>query len=109
MSLHFLKIAPEYFSPLANGIKLFEIRKSDRDFKIGDLVMLEEFNLKEKKYTGRAVCVTIMYVLTHEDFPLGIKPGFCVMSVKLRNMPPGVLGLLAKEGSTDSSKEITNV
>lgn len=34
--VHELKIAPEYFKDVRTGLKKFEIRKNDRDFKVGD-------------------------------------------------------------------------
>ncbi|WP_158117244.1 DUF3850 domain-containing protein [Vibrio cincinnatiensis] len=42
MSDHQLKIKPEYLEAIIRGDKTFEIRKNDRDFKIGDQVMLIE-------------------------------------------------------------------
>ena len=41
--IHHLKTKPEYFRAVIAGKKPFEIRKNDRDFKIGDKVILEEF------------------------------------------------------------------
>lgn len=38
IKIHELKIAYEYGVAKLDGKKLFEIRKNDRDFKVGDLV-----------------------------------------------------------------------
>ena len=38
MKIHELKIAFEYGVAKLRGEKLFEIRKNDRDFQVGDLV-----------------------------------------------------------------------
>lgn len=41
---HALKCWPEYFAALSTGHKTFEIRDtSDRDFRVGDLLVLREF------------------------------------------------------------------
>lgn len=40
---HYLKIKPEYYQPLIELRKPFEIRKNDRNFKSGDIVELMEF------------------------------------------------------------------
>lgn len=109
MSLHFLKVSPKYYEPLLKGAKLFEIRKTDRPFKVMDTVILEEFDTEKKIYTGRHVSVWILYILTNEEFPEGIKPGYCILSVKTRHTPPEALSLLAKAGSPSTSKEVTNV
>lgn len=38
MNLHLLKIKEEYAKEKDLGKKMFEIRKNDKDFKVGDLV-----------------------------------------------------------------------
>lgn len=40
---HHLKILEEYFQAVIEGRKPFEIRNNDRDFKVGDSCILEEF------------------------------------------------------------------
>jgi len=59
---HELKTWPEYFEAIASGAKTFEIRENDRDFKVGDILVLEEYNDNSKKYTGRAEVRVITYV-----------------------------------------------
>lgn len=40
---HELKILPKYFEDVMTGKKNFEIRKNDRDFKVGDYLLLKEY------------------------------------------------------------------
>lgn len=40
---HELKCWPQYFRYVAEGLKNFEIRKNDREFKVGDRLTLREF------------------------------------------------------------------
>ena len=40
MDVHYLKIKPEYYKDIDRGLKTFELRKNDRDFKVGDILML---------------------------------------------------------------------
>ena len=49
--LHELKTYPKYFQETIEGNKLFEIRKNDRNFKVGDVLLLKEWD--NIKYTGR--------------------------------------------------------
>ena len=41
MKVHNLKIKPQYFKDVVSGIKTFEVRKNDRNFKVGDLMVLD--------------------------------------------------------------------
>ena len=63
MKLHELKILKEYAEAKANDLKPFEIRKNDRDFKVGDLVKYividdEELNRYFKHRLYQIVYVT---------------------------------------------------
>ena len=49
---HELKILPEYFEALASGTKTFEIVLNDREYKVGDLLILREWT-PLFFYTGR--------------------------------------------------------
>lgn len=41
---HELKCRPEFFYRLSIGQKTFEIRKNDRDYQVGDILILREWN-----------------------------------------------------------------
>jgi len=79
MTKHELKIAPQYFQAVWDDKKTFEVRKNDRDFRVGDMLILREYTNGE--YTGGAVCKKISYILTSADFE-GIAPGYCVLGIK---------------------------
>lgn len=42
-NVHDLKIRPQYFEAVARGAKGFEVRVNDRDFKVGDHLLLREW------------------------------------------------------------------
>ena len=41
MKLHEIKLLEQYAKAKKDGIKPFEIRKNDRDFKVGDIHLIE--------------------------------------------------------------------
>ena len=84
-----LKTLPQYFEEVVKGNKKAELRFNDRDFKVGDIYELEEYD--GKTYTGRSVTVRITHIL--EGFE-GLAKGWCVFSfitigeAKEANKPP---------------------
>lgn len=63
MTTHNLKTWPDYFYALQNGYKTFELRRNDRAFKVGDILLLEEFRPGVGEYTGRTLRKRITYVM----------------------------------------------
>lgn len=57
------KIWPKYFNLVKSGKKKFEVRVADFTTKEGDILLLEEWNPKTKKYTGRKLKKKVKYVL----------------------------------------------
>lgn len=88
-TLHVLKILPEYYEAVLSSKKTFEIRKNDRDFKVGDTLLLKEWNEHEGRFTDRQLHCEITYILegTEETERFGLKNGFCVMSIVLAIAP----------------------
>ena len=86
MTKHSLKINPVYFDAVKNGIKTFEIRKNDRDYRVGDTISLGEWvpgTIEAGSWTGRRVKVAITYILTHDDFSDGISEGYVILGIKV--------------------------
>ena len=63
MSILKKKIWPEYFEAVASDKKKFELRLNDFEIAEGDTLVLEEWNPKTKKYTGRKIEKKVTYVL----------------------------------------------
>jgi hypothetical protein len=85
---HELKIWPEFFEAWMDGKKRSEIRQDDRKFKVGDTVILREYEPKKKKYTGRAISMSILHITQLGKIP-GIPKGadkFVMLSLASRKI-----------------------
>ena len=77
MKTHELKILPQYFQAVWDGIKTFEVRKDDRDYQCGDILVLREW---DGKYTGSELDVEVTYILRNAS-RYGLADGYCIMSI----------------------------
>jgi hypothetical protein len=60
---HELKTWPDYFCALLDGSKTFEYRRNDREFKVGDVLRLREWEPTFQQYTGREMNRKVTYIL----------------------------------------------
>ena len=79
---HKLKTHPRYFIAVEVGIKNFECRYNDRNFKNTDILILQEYNPETQQYTGKELKVVVTYILN--DFE-GLKDGFIILGIQLSN------------------------
>ena len=73
--VHDLKIHPIYYSAIICGDKTFEIRKNDRDFAVGDEIMLHEF-IDGHHTHAKPIYGKIRYVTDYEQ-----KCGYVVLGI----------------------------
>lgn len=83
MTEHDLKTINPYFQAVWDGVKTFEIRKNDRNFKVGDLLKLREYLPDCSGYTGRVIYAEINYILKQNTFE-GLAPGYCALGLVLK-------------------------
>jgi hypothetical protein len=79
---HRIKCWPEFFRAVKNGDKTCEVRKADRDYRVGDFLMLIEFDPKKDAATGDYTTAKITHILTPADPPRGLMDGFVVLSIE---------------------------
>lgn len=107
---HNLKCIPEFFSVVCSGLKSFEVRYNDREFKVGDTLCLQEFipcancngtgrvwdngdmtdcycKPPHGTYTEEEITVEVTYILDGGRF--GIDEKYVVMAIKLISYPQG--------------------
>lgn len=85
---HELKMDRDVFQAAWDGIRPFEVRFNDRDFKVGDMLTCREtVNTGEQmkngaplEYTGREINRKVTYIENGPKFGLG--EGWVIMSVE---------------------------
>lgn len=75
--VHELKTLPEFFQAVKEKRKPFEVRKNDRNFKVGDSLYLREYTGEE--YTGRKLIRIITYILNDSRY---VKEGYVILGIK---------------------------
>lgn len=90
--IHELKILPEYFEAIISGRKQFEIRKNDRDYKVGDYIILREWGehynftkwpdfIAWREYTGNSYKAEITYITDYAQ-----QDGYVVLRIRAGGM-----------------------
>lgn len=78
---HDLKIHPEPFAQARAGRKRYEIRRDDRDFQVGDLVRLQEWD-PARGYTGEELLPQVITCITRNgEACWGLLDGYVVLGL----------------------------
>lgn len=77
---HDLKIYPEFFSAVCTGVKRAELRKNDRDYRVGDTIHLMETPRGSCHRTGEFINVKITHIADVGEW----MPGYVLMSIELQ-------------------------
>ncbi|HGF1301991.1 TPA: DUF3850 domain-containing protein [Klebsiella quasipneumoniae subsp. similipneumoniae] len=77
---HDLKIYPEFFSAVCTGVKRAELRKNDRDYRVGDTLHLMETPRGSCHQTGEFINVKITHIADVGEW----MPGYVLLSVELQ-------------------------
>lgn len=89
MTAHELKTDPKPFSEVFDGRKTFDIRRDDRGFEVGDMLILRETILtgeemksgRELEYTGRISARTVTHIMRGPVY--GLADGWVIMSISV--------------------------
>lgn len=74
---HNLKIWPEYFAAVRDGLKRAELRCNDRDYQADDTLELCEWDPNEEAFTGEYISVTVTHVADIGQW----MPGYVLLSI----------------------------
>ncbi|EOE5651472.1 DUF3850 domain-containing protein [Cronobacter sakazakii] len=76
---HDLKIYAEYFSAVCTGVKRAELRKNDRDYRVGDTLHLLETPRGSCAATGEYINAIITHIADVSEW----MPGYVLLSIEL--------------------------
>jgi len=81
------KVLPEYFQEIIDWNKKFELRLADWECKKWDILILKEWDSKNKIFTGRVIEKKVTYVKKTKDIDFWTKDdiekyGYQVISFK---------------------------
>lgn len=82
--IHEVKIEPEYLAAIWEGRKTAELRRDDRDYKLGDHIVLREWSL-EKRWGPRFIVAEVTHIYSAESDPWGfLTPGVVCLSFRVQ-------------------------
>ncbi|MEO0859200.1 MAG: DUF3850 domain-containing protein [Pseudomonadota bacterium] len=84
MAEHILKTWPEYWDAVQRGDKTFEVRKDDRGYAVGDVLILQRWCPTDGYTMPAGARVEARRVVTSilRGGRFGVEPGHVVMSIK---------------------------
>lgn len=77
--IHVLKCWPEYYKAVVDGTKSVEIRRNDRDYQVGDCLVLHEWNPATEQYSGEMFSVRVTHIVDKQPF---VPIDYVAMSIK---------------------------
>jgi hypothetical protein len=91
MTTHVVKSWAHFFDAIDAGLKTHDLRKNDRDYKVGDRMLLLRYDNIEGKHTGHNCLVEITYI-TDNVTPCAfssavLEKGYSILSI--RKIPIG--------------------
>jgi hypothetical protein len=72
MAVHDVRSWSHLFQEMQAGRKKHDLRKNDRDYKVGDLLMLHEYDNINGRYTGRKLALNITYITGRTAVPCAV-------------------------------------
>lgn len=85
---HIVKSWAHFFDAIKAGLKVHDLRKNDRGFRVGDSLCLQRYDFVKGVYTGETVLADITYITNNTTpcaFSSSVLPAdYCILSLKVR-------------------------
>lgn len=88
MRVHEVKSWTQFFSAIKAGQKKHDLRVNDRDYKVGDTILLKEYDMEKGTFTGDQCYAEITFI-TSRQFPCAfssavLPPDYCILSLEVQ-------------------------
>jgi len=90
--IHSIKCVNPFFEDVLAGKKTFEVRKNDRRYKVGDLLLLHEYNPEREIYMKRRCLVEVTYMIKGSSL-YGIRKGYAILGIRNFEYDPNRLDI----------------
>lgn len=86
--IHDLKSWSHFFQAIKSGVKTHDLRKNDRYYNVGDVIMYREYDFVNGCFTGQWLEAEITY-MTDSRVPCAfssavLQEGYCILSIRVR-------------------------
>lgn len=90
MKVHVLKTKPEFYDRMFEGFfvnvrggKTAEIRENDREYQVGDyLLLVRNVDYSNMEKLNPSISVEITDILSSDEYPEGLKSGYAMLSLR---------------------------
>lgn len=87
MKTHYCKSWTYFYDAIVSGEKTHDLRINDRDFAVGDIIVLRRYDQVNGKYTGEECEVKITYITSNKTpcaFSCAVlNKEYCILSINL--------------------------
>jgi len=86
LTTHIVKSWAHFFDAIVEGMKTHELRDNDRNYQVGDEMLLQRYDNINGRYTGEECRVVITYI-TNRQKPCAfsgsvVHPDYCILSIR---------------------------
>lgn len=82
---HDVKSWPQFFRPIIAAERRHELRRNDRNYAVGDRLILHEYDPATGTFTGDGACAVVTSITSNEApcavSDEGLHPDFCILSI----------------------------
>lgn len=88
MTTHYIKSWSHFFDAIKDGRKLHDLRKMDREYNVGDILVLQRYDNINGNYTGEELEAEITYI-TSNKVPCAfsssaLDKNYAILSLKIK-------------------------